>query len=302
MPGTESIGTLSGMPTILATWNEPGKVAIDAASRKLASGGSLMDCLESGLSAAEDDPTLIAIGRGSLPNSDGELELDASIMDGKDLSAGAVCAMRGILPAISVARWVKERTSHVMLAGDQARRFAIEQGLQPQNLMTAESIRLYEEWKSNPNSLEKYLHSVHDTVTMLGVEEPGHMVAASSTSGWSYKKPGRVGDSPIIGAGIYADDEGGAAGATGLGEELWKACASFRTVESMKRGLSPQEACEETIRHMIRRQPRCLEMACVVLALSPDGRYGAATTKDVFHLWICKDGVISVEEHTALRV
>jgi len=288
------------MPTILSTWNEPGKVAIDAAVAKLEEGSPVIDCLEAGLTAAEDDPNLIAIGRGSLPNSDGELELDASIMDGKDLSAGAVCAMRGILPAITVARWVKERTPHVMLAGDQARRFAIEQGLRPQNLMTDESIRRYEEWLVSPEVQEQYVHSVRDTVTMLGLEAPSHCVAASSTSGWSFKKPGRVGDSPIIGAGIYADDEAGAAGATGWGEELWKACASFRTVEAMRRGLTAQEACEETIRHMIRRQPRSLDMACVVLALGIDGSYGAAVSKGIFHLWIHEDGETTVQEHTAL--
>lgn len=284
------------MPTILATWNEPGKVAIDAAATKLRAGGTVMDCLEAGLTAAEDDPELIAIGRGSLPNSDGELELDASIMDGRDLRAGAVCAMRGILPAISVARWVMERTPHVMLAGDQARRFAIEQGLRPQNLMTAEAVRRYDEWLESPEVKLKYAHSVRDTVTMLGLEEPGHTVAASSTSGWSFKMPGRVGDSPIIGAGIYADDEGGCAGATGLGEELWKACASFRTVENMKRGMTAQEACDATIAHMSRRQPRSLEMACVVLALGLDGSYGAATTKGDFHLWVHRDGRTDVHK------
>jgi N4-(beta-N-acetylglucosaminyl)-L-asparaginase len=137
---------------------------------------------------------------------------------------------------------------------------------------------------------------------MLGLEDPGHMVAASSTSGIAWKLPGRVGDSPIIGAGIYADDEAGAAGATGLGEELWKACASFRTVEAMRRGLSPQKACEETILHMIRRQTGAAEHACVVFAINKDGEYGAATTQGVFHLWACVDGEISVQEHSALAL
>jgi isoaspartyl peptidase/L-asparaginase-like protein (Ntn-hydrolase superfamily) len=290
------------MPTILATWNEPGKVAVEAAVAKLEQGGQILDCLEAGLIAVEDDPQFVAIGRGSLPNADGELELDASIMDGRDLSAGAVCAMRGILPAITVARWVKERTPHVMLAGDQARRFAIEQGLYPQNLMTAESVKRYEEWLRSPEVQQRYVHSVRDTVTMLGKEDPSHFVAASSTSGWSFKKPGRVGDSPIVGAGIYADDEAGAAGATGWGEELWKACASFRTVEHMKSGMTAQEACEATVRHMMRRQPKSLEIACVVLAVDKQGAYGAATTKGAFHLWAYRDGKTTVQEHTALTL
>lgn len=284
---------------ILATWKEPGPVALDAAKLCREGGGDLRDVLEAGLTACEMDPTLVAIGLGALPNSDGELELDASIMDGSDLSAGAVCSVRGIVPVISVARKVLEETPHVMLAGDQARRFAIEKGFHPQNLMTAECIRHYNEWKEKQPSGIDYVHSLpkdsHDTVTMIGWEAPGHLVAASSTSGISYKMPGRVGDSPIIGAGIYADDESGAAGATGLGEELWKAMASFRTVENMRKGMSAQEACEETVRQMIRRQPASVEIMCVVLAVRNDGDYGAATTVGDFHLWSDVDGVRKVE-------
>ena len=169
--------------------------------------------------------------------------------------------------------------------------------------MTEEAIRNYEVWRKSPEQLEsEYLHAVektHDTVTMLALEPPGHVVAASSTSGWAFKKPGRVGDSPIIGAGIYADDEVGAAGATGLGEELWKAAASFRTVECMRRGMSPQEACEDTISQMVRRQPGSLVMPCVVFALSKKGDYGAATTKDEFPLWICRNGEMEMRTYTA---
>ncbi|MBS1724854.1 MAG: isoaspartyl peptidase/L-asparaginase [Armatimonadetes bacterium] len=288
------------MPIILGTWKEPGQAAVETAAAAYQQGKSMTECLEAGLARCEDDPEFIAIGRGSLPNSDGELELDASIMDGRDLNCGAVCAMRGILPAITVARWVKDKTPHVMLAGDQARRFAIENGLQPQNLMTAESVRLYEEWKTDPSRLQEYVHTVHDTVTMLGRDDDGHFVAASSTSGWSYKKPGRVGDSPIVGAGIYADDEAGAAGATGLGEELWKAVVSFRTVQNMRAGMTAQQACEESINQMVRRQPKARETSCVVLATGKDGSWGAACTTGTFHLWVHKDGQTTVQEYTGI--
>lgn len=288
------------MTTILATWKEPGKVAIEEAWKARVAGGDLRTTLERGLAAAELDPTLLAIGLGSLPNSDGELELDASMMDGRDLEAGAVCAVRGICPVISVARKVMEDTPHVMLAGDQARRFAIEKGFMPQNLMTEENIKRYDAWRHEKVGANDYVHAIeesHDTVTMLGLESPRHCVAASATSGWAWKMPGRVGDSPIIGAGIYADDEAGCAGATGWGEELWKAAASFRAVEHMRQGMSPQEACEAVVRQMMRRQPKSKEMMCVVLAMDMDGNFGASTTEGEFPLWICRDGAMELRNY-----
>lgn len=289
------------MSIILASWKEPGPVALNAAIAAQSRGADLLTAIEEGLSACELDPSLLAIGLGSLPNSDGEMELDASVMEGKHLNAGAVCSLRGICPAIKVARLVMEKTPHVMLSGDQAKRFAISHGIEPMNLMTATNIEKYEEWKRGEAD-KYYVHSAtesHDTVTMLGLEE-GHLVAASATSGLAWKLPGRVGDSPIIGAGIYADNEIGAAGATGLGEELWKASASFRTVRNMEAGMSALEACEETIRHMMRRQPDSLTLPCVVFALRKDGDFGAATTKGEFPLWISHNGVLEYREYVAL--
>ncbi len=301
------------MTTFLATWREPGEVAAKVAWQAHLRGADLRASLEEGLAACELDPNFLAIGLGALVNADGELELDASMMDGKDLSAGAVCALRGIVPAISVARKVMEDTPHVMIAGDQARRFAIEKGFKVQNLMTPENIRRYDEWKHEKSDKE-YVHSKGevydrddaanshgDTVTMIGFDN-GHLVSASATSGLSYKQPGRVGDSPIVGAGIYADNEIGAAGATGWGEELWKACASFRAVEYIRQGMTAQEACEAVARQMIRRQPLATEMPCVVLAMTKDGDYGAATTLDVFPLWVCQDGELTLKLYPAVTL
>ena len=289
------------MTTILATWEKPGKVAIETAAAAFNEGNDLRTILEKGLAACELDPELLAIGLGALPNSDGEVELDASMMDGADLNAGAVCSVRGIVPVISVARRVMEKTPCVMLSGEQARRFAISQGFRPQNLMTAENVKRYDEWKLSPSQVEReYVHArdehYGDTVTMVGWESPGHLVAACSTSGLAWKTPGRVGDSPIVGAGIYADDEAGAAGATGFGEELWKAAASFRTVEFMRQGMSAQHACEATVRQMIRRQPRSTDMMCVVFGASKDGSFGACTTVGEFPMWICQDGKIEMRK------
>src|SRR5579864_1569847 len=148
------------MTTFLASWREPGKVAVETAWQARQDGADLLTSLEKGLSACELEPEFLAIGLGSLPNQDGELELDASMMDGTDLSAGAVCAVRGICPVISLARLVKDKTPHVMLAGDQARRFAIENGIEPINLMTAENVRRYDEWRKNRiSATQEYVHS-----------------------------------------------------------------------------------------------------------------------------------------------
>ncbi|MDI9634779.1 N(4)-(beta-N-acetylglucosaminyl)-L-asparaginase [Kamptonema cortianum] len=292
------------MRTIVSTWKRPGEVAIQGALVKSHAGGSMLDCLEAGLTAAELDPELIAIGLGSLPNSDGELELDASMMDGETLEAGAVCSVRGIVPVISVARKVMEDTPHVMLSGEQARRFAISHGFVPRSLMTEVACERYQQYLESPERAKAYVHSVddppHDTVTMLA-RENGHFVAASSTSGLPFKMPGRVGDSPIVGAGIYADNEAGCAGATGQGEDLWKIAASYRAVEYMRNGASAQEACEKVAREMRRRLPWTKDRVSVVLALDKQGGFGAGVTSGEFDLWVAEGDSVSCHHYTAVE-
>lgn len=287
------------MKIILSSWREPGRVAIEAARDRATQGGDLVDILEAGLAAAEMDPDLLMIGYGSLPNSEGELQLDASMMRGDDQLAGGVCALQGVLPAISVARKVMEATPHIQLAGQHAREFALRNGFEARQTLSPLALKKYEDWRKDPKRVRVYEHAASDTVTMLGWED-GRTVAASSTSGLPYKMPGRVGDSPIFGAGIYADDEVGAAGSTGDGEELWKACASFRTLEFMRHGDDPLTACEKTIRHMLRRQPKAGDLPCVVFAISQEGEYGAACSNGDFELWICRDGELTMTVYPEL--
>lgn len=294
------------MTMLLSTWRRPGEVAIRASWRERSAGADLLTAIERGLATAELDPDLIAIGCGSVPNSEGEIELDAAIMDGRDYRSGAVGGLREIMPAISVARRVMEDTDHCMIVGQAAQEFALQHGYSKVSLDTANSRERYAEWLQNRPGIPTYVHAsddkMGDTVTMLGLETGPHCVAASSTSGMPFKLPGRVGDSPIVGAGIYADDEIGCAGATGNGEALWRSVASFRTLEHMRAGLSPKEACDATIRHLARRQPHMLVLPSVVLAMNLRGEYAASVVGGEFELWVCRDGEIWMEEVAAIEL
>ena len=279
----------------VSTWPDAGGPCVRRATESYASQGDLLTACEDGLIEVELDPRFHAIGYGGLPNADGEQELDAGLMDGATLEAGAVCAVRGIVPVISLARRVMEDTPHVMLAGDQAVRFALANGFERRSLQSENSLRRYEEWRANKHGAE-VAHLVHDTVTIVGREEPGHVVAACSTSGLAWKLPGRVGDSPIIGGGFYADDEAGAAGATGLGEDIWRFMLSFRAVEFMRAGLSAQEACDKAIGMMVERKPKTREQVSAVFAVSKGGDWGAAASKRGFVAWTSIDGVVESHE------
>jgi isoaspartyl peptidase/L-asparaginase-like protein (Ntn-hydrolase superfamily) len=284
------------MPTVfVSTWPDAGGPCVRRAAESFAQKHDLLTACEEGLIEVELDPRFQAIGLGGLPNSDGEQELDAGLMDGRTLEAGAVCAVRGIVPVISVARAVMETTSHVLLAGDQAVRFALANGFERRSLQSENSLRRYQEWRENRHEAE-VAHLIHDTVTIVGREDPGHVVAACSTSGLAWKLPGRVGDSPIIGGGFYADDEAGAAGATGVGEDIWRFMLSFRAVEFMRAGMAPQEACDKAIGLMVKRKPATREHVSAVFAVSKLGDWGAAASKKGFVAWTSIDGVIASHE------
>ena len=267
------MGAGATRPAAVATW-EFGLTAVEAAGEMLARGGTALDAVESGINAVELDPTVTSVGYGGLPNAQGTVELDAAIMDGATLGAGSVAALRGIRRPISVARRVMERTPHVMLAGDNALKFALAQGFPRQELVTRESRRRWQEWS--------HAEAGHDTVGLLALDGAGNLGAGCSTSGLPFKLPGRVGDSPIVGAGLYADNGAGAAAATGLGEEILKVCASFLAVELMRRGAPPGGACHAVVDRIMDRAAAGAEFMVGLIALSPAGEVGAAANRAEF--------------------
>ena len=185
-------------------------------------GGSVLDAVEMGIHVPEADASNASVGLGGIPNAEGVAQLDACIMDGEGQRAGSVAGIEDILHPISVARRVMDDTKHVMLVGEGARQFALSQGFEKVNLLTEEQRVKWEKWKKEQHKADN-----HDTIALLGVDGNGRIAGGCSTSGWGYKLPGRVGDSPILGSGLYVDGQVGAAGATGLGENVMRYCASF---------------------------------------------------------------------------
>ena len=264
-------------PVFISTW-EWGKTATEHAAQVLSGGGSLLDAIEKGINVIEDDPNVMTVGYGGLPNAEGEVELDAGIMDGTRRRAGAVFNLHKIKNPISVARLVLEKTRHTQLAGDGALRFAIEMGFQPMQLLTPASLEAWLKWKNTPNHETYWIDkNHHDTIGMCGIDGNGKIAAGCSTSGLAWKIPGRVADSPIVGAGYYADDAAGAASATGDGDVMTNYCTSAYIVNKMREGAHPQEACEDLMHLMVRTAPDTrTDMYCVI-AIDAQGRTGAAS-------------------------
>jgi N4-(beta-N-acetylglucosaminyl)-L-asparaginase len=283
----------------LATW-EWGIEANARAAEVLARGGSLLDAVEKGVNVVEDDPNVTSVGYGGLPNAEGEVELDAGIMDGTLHRAGSVCNLHKIKNPISVARLVMEKTLHTTMAGEGALRFAIEMGFQPQQLLTPKSLTAWLKWTNTPNHETFWIdREHHDTVGMLGIDGRGKVVAGCSTSGLAWKIPGRVADSPLVGCGYYADDAAGAASATGNGDVMANYCTSVFIVDRMAQGAHPQEACDDLMRLMARSAPNLHDDMYCVIAMSPAGEIGAASmnSKQALQYAVWKNGTGAL--HTA---
>ena len=292
-----------GLPRVVSTWDF-GVAANRAAWAVLADGGRALDAVEAGARVPEADLANHSVGRAGYPDRDGHVSLDASIMD-EHGNCGAVAALEHIAHPISVARRVMERTPHVLLVGDGALQFALEQGFRREELLTPESEQAWREWLktaryqpvansevrsygAQPRGGKPGDADNHDTLGLLAIDARGNLCGACTTSGMAWKLRGRVGDSPIIGAGLYVDNEVGAATSTGVGEEVVRNAGSFLVVELMRQGRSPQEACREAVTRIVRRKPDAAKTLQVgFLALSKRGEVGAWAIQKGFSYAVC---------------
>lgn len=241
----------------------------------LSKGGTALDAAEQGVMVTEADPEVHTVGIGSYPDRDGIITLDACIMNSVG-DCGSVAALQDILHPISVARMVMERTPHVMIVGQGAKDFALSQGMEETDLMTDFSREVLADWKTrNPDYRPPINVENHDTIGLLTLDKNGDLAGACTTSGASFKYHGRVGDSPLIGAGLYVDNEIGGATATGWGEAVIRACGCFLVVEFMRQGHSPTDACRLAVERVISKNPDWKDIQVGFIALNKAGETGA---------------------------
>ena len=276
------------LPLVIATWNVPNATA--KAWEVLQSGGNALDAVEQGCMVEEADIKNSSVGKGGLPDRDGNVTLDACIMD-KHGNCGSVVCLQNITHAVSVARKVMEDTPHVMLAGKGAEAFANSIGLASENLLTESSKKAWEDWKITSEYKPIINIENHDTIGMLAIDKNGNISGACTTSGLAYKMQGRVGDSPIIGSGLFVDNEIGACVATGLGEEVVKTVGSFLVVELMRQGKSPQEACEEAIKRIVEKpNSNYKDFQVGYIAVNKNGETGSFAIHQWFSITKFQDG------------
>ncbi len=273
-------------PIVISTWSH-GLAANEEAWKVLSNGGRALDAVEMGVRVSEADPNVSSVGYGGLPDRDGNVTLDACIID-EEGNCGSVCFLENIMHPISVARKVMEKTPYVMLAGDGALKFALDNGFKKENLLTESSKKAWLDWKKT-NEYLKIDKDHHDTIGMLAIDNNGNISGACTTSGLAYKLRGRVGDSPIIGAGLFLDNEVGGACATGKGEAVIKIAGSAMIVELMRNGKSPNEACKIAVERIARKQKDYKDFQVGFLALSKSGEYGAYSLQKGFEYALCFD-------------
>jgi N4-(beta-N-acetylglucosaminyl)-L-asparaginase len=295
-------------PVVISTWKH-GIDANKAAYDILASGGNSLDAVEQGVRVSEDDPSVLSVGYGGLPDADGRVTLDAAIMDWK-ARVGSVICVENIKNPISLARLILEDTEHTVLAGDGAYDFAIKKGFKPESLLTENSIKRFREWKASNTGKPEEIHTDdfikpwekdvnadgnHDTIGMVAIDKKSNVSASCTTSGMAWKLHGRVGDSPVIGAGLYVDGEIGGAASTGRGEECIRACGSFLIVEMMRMGLSPKDACRVACErvhklNLLSSKNRDHLYQVGFIALNKKGEHGAFSVRKGFQYAVYENG------------
>lgn len=286
--GANGAGQAKNNPVVISTW-APNVKANAEAWKILGKGGRALDAVEAGVQIPEADPTDNSVGYGGLPDRDGKVTLDACIMD-EHGNCGAVMFLEYIKHPIKVARLVMEKTPHVQLVGEGALLFALANGFQQENLLTPESEKAWREWlktsKYDPMTTTKLLQEKtikegagqqnnHDTIGMIALDAAGNLSGACTTSGLAFKMRGRVGDSPIIGAGLFVDNEVGAATATGVGEEVVRICGSHTVVELMRQGAKPEAACRMAVERIVKKRgAKAKGMQVGFIALNTKGEFG----------------------------
>ena len=274
-------------PIVISTWNH-GIAANEAAYKILQGGSSALDAVEKGVNVSESDPNVRSVGYGGLPDKTGKVTLDACIMDHNG-NAGAVAFLQDFMNPVSIARKVMEETKHIFLVGKGAEEFALKHGFQKHNLLTKSAEDAWKKWKQTESGSEEK-DDAHDTIGMLALDSQGRLSGACTTSGLAFKIHGRVGDSPLIGSGLYVDNEVGGAAATGIGEECIKICGSFLIVELMRNGYSPQDACVEALKRVIKRHSEDIKFQLAFIALNKEGKVGAASLTPGFQFAVYEKG------------
>ena len=288
-------------PLLLSTWSF-GQRGNDRAWPGLFSGGSALDAVETACSAVESDPQVDSVGRGGLPDREGRMSLDACIMT-SPAAWGSVCAVTEHLHVVSLARKVMEQKQRMMLAGSGADNFADENSFLPEDLLTEQAQNRFEQWKLDPRNIDQSQDSGlgsdefhHDTIGVLCLDNYCRLAGACSTSGLPFKTPGRVGDSPIIGHGLYVDPEYGAAVATGDGELIMGVCGSFLAVEMLRQGHSAEEAAKEFL-NRVRESYELHDRAQVaMLVLTPDGKWTGASLRPGFRIAVADSRGSRIED------
>ncbi|SEP98687.1 isoaspartyl peptidase/L-asparaginase family protein [Flavobacterium urocaniciphilum] len=272
-------------PIVLSTWRF-GIEANAAAWEILKNNGRALDAVEAGVKVPEADPNERSVGYGGRPDRDGKVTLDACIMD-EFSNIGSVACLEHIKHPISVARLVMEKTPHVMLVGEGALQFALSEGFKEENLLVEESEKEWKEWLEKSQYKPIVNIENHDTIGMIALDAHGNLSGACTTSGMAFKMHGRVGDSPIIGAGLFVDNEIGAATATGHGEEVIRIAGCHLVVELMRQGKSPQKACEEAVERIVKltnlRGKKLKEIQVGFIALNKKGQYGSYCVQGGFN-------------------